>query len=45
MRIFTFVESSYDPTVAAVSGVVIIATLVIILIAERLFGMSKVLGK
>lgn len=45
VRIFTFVESSYDPTVAAVSGVVIIATLVIILIAERLFGMSKVLGK
>lgn len=45
VRIFSFVESSYDPTVAAVSGCVIFVTLGTILIAERLVGMSKVIGK
>lgn len=45
VRIFSFVESSYDPTVAAVSGCVIVVTLATILLAERLVGMSKVVGK
>lgn len=45
VQIFTFVESSYDPTVAAVSGVVIMVTLMVILIAERVVGMSHVVGK
>lgn len=45
VRIFSFVESSYDPTVAAVSGFVILVTLGTILVAERLVGMSKIVGK
>lgn len=45
VRIFSFVESSYDPTVAAVSGFVIFVTLGTILIAERLVGMTKIVGK
>lgn len=45
VQIFTFVESSYDPTVAAVSGVVIIVTLIVILTTERVVGMSQVVGK
>lgn len=45
VRIFSFVESSYDPTVAAVSSIVILIALAIILISERLVGMSKIIGK
>lgn len=45
VRIFSFVESSYDPTVAAISSLVIFITLAVILISERLVGMSKIIGK
>lgn len=45
VQIFSFVESSYDPTVAAVSGVVIVVTLLVILITERVIGVSQIVGK
>lgn len=45
VQIFAFVESSYDPTVAAVSSIVIAVTLTIILLIEKLVGVSQVAGK
>ena len=43
VQIFTFVEHSYDPTLAAVSAVVIVMTVVIMLAIERIVGMDRVL--
>ncbi|WP_265975650.1 ABC transporter permease [Brucella intermedia] len=45
VQIFSFVESSYDPTVAAVSSIVIAITLVVILVIEKVVGVSRVVGK
>jgi len=42
VQIFTYVESSYDPILAAVSGIVIAVTLLIILAIERLVGVSRI---
>lgn len=43
VQIFTYVEHSYDPTLAAVSTVVIVMTVVIMLVIERVVGMDRVL--
>ncbi|UXN57580.1 ABC transporter permease [Phyllobacterium zundukense] len=45
VQIFAFVESSYDPTVAAVSSIVIAVTLGVILLIEKLVGVSQVVGR
>ncbi|WP_404294948.1 ABC transporter permease (plasmid) [Microvirga sp. RSM25] len=45
VQIFSFVESSYDPTVAAVSSIVIAVTLGVILLIEKLVGVSQVVGR
>jgi len=41
VQIFTYVEHNYDPILAAVSTLVILVTLIIIAILERLIGMEK----
>lgn len=41
IQIFTYLDTVYDPTVAAVSAIVILITLVIILTIERLIGAEK----
>ena len=43
VQIFTYVEHSYDPTLAAVSTLVILMTVVILLVIERVVGMDRVL--
>ncbi|MBB4303215.1 putative spermidine/putrescine transport system permease protein [Rhodobium orientis] len=43
VQIFTYVEHSYDPTLAAVSTMVIVLTVIIMLAIERIAGMDKVL--
>jgi len=42
VQIFTYVENSYDPILAAVSTLVILVTLVVIAIVEKFIGMEKV---
>jgi putative spermidine/putrescine transport system permease protein len=42
VAIFTYVEHSYDPILAAVSTIVIFVTLVVIAIVEKLVGMETV---
>lgn len=42
VQIFTYVENSYDPILAAVSTLVIMVTLVVIIVVEKLTGMEKV---
>jgi putative spermidine/putrescine transport system permease protein len=42
VQIFTYVEHSYDPILAAVSTIVILVTLVVIAIVEKLVGMETV---
>ena len=42
VQIFTYVEHSYDPVLAAVSALVILVTLVLIVVVEKLVGMEKV---
>jgi putative spermidine/putrescine transport system permease protein len=42
VQIFAYVEHNYDPVLAAVSTIVIVVTLVIIAIVERLVGVEKV---
>ncbi|MDE5464839.1 ABC transporter permease [Bradyrhizobium sp. CSS354] len=42
VQIFTYVDTSYDPLVAAVSSLMIVITLVIILVIERLIGAERV---
>jgi putative spermidine/putrescine transport system permease protein len=42
VQIFTYVEHSYDPVLAAVSSFVIAVTLVVIAAVEKLVGMEKV---
>lgn len=41
VQIFTYVEYSYDPIVAAVSTIVIAVTALVILIIERVIGVDK----
>ncbi|MGY4627098.1 ABC transporter permease [Bradyrhizobium sp. USDA 4486] len=41
VQIFTYVQYSYDPVVAAVSTIVIAVTVVVILIIERVIGVDK----
>lgn len=41
VQIFTYVDTSYDPLVAAVSSIMILVTLVVILVIERLIGAEK----
>lgn len=43
VQIFTYVEHSYDPVLAAVSTLVIVVTLAVILIVERLAGLDRVI--
>ncbi|WP_142502186.1 ABC transporter permease [Klebsiella sp. 2680] len=45
VQIFSYVESSYDPTVAAVSAIVIAITLAVILIIEKVVGVSQIVGR
>lgn len=42
VQIFTYVEHSYDPILAAVSTIVILVTLVVIAIVEKFSGMEKI---
>ena len=42
VQIFTYVEHSYDPILAAVSTIVILVTLIVIAIVEKLIGMETV---
>lgn len=42
VQIFTYVEHSYSPVLASVSTLVILVTLAVIAIVERLLGMEKV---
>ena len=42
VQIFTYVEQSYEPVLAAVSALVIGVTLVLILVVEKLVGVEKV---
>jgi putative spermidine/putrescine transport system permease protein len=42
VQIFTYVENSYDPVLAAVSTIVIFVTLVVIVIVERMVGIEKI---
>jgi putative spermidine/putrescine transport system permease protein len=42
VQIFTFVEHSYSPVLAAVSTLVIIVTLLVIFAVERLIGMERI---
>lgn len=41
IRIYTYVEYSNDPTIAAISTVLMVVLLLVILISERLFGISR----
>lgn len=41
VQVFTYVEYSYQPIVAAVSGIVIAVTVVVLLIIERVIGVDK----
>lgn len=42
VQIFTYVEHSYDPVLAAVSTLVIVITLAVILLVERLAGLDRI---
>jgi putative spermidine/putrescine transport system permease protein len=42
VQIFTYVEQNYDPVLAAVSALVILVTLVVIVIIEKLVGVERV---
>lgn len=42
VQIFTYVEHSYDPVLAAVSALVILVTLVLIIVVEKLVGVEKI---
>jgi putative spermidine/putrescine transport system permease protein len=42
VQIFTYVEHSYDPVLAAVSTLVIVVTLLVILLVERTAGLDRV---
>ncbi len=41
VQIFTYVEHSYDPVLAAVSTLVIVVTLLVILVVERTAGLER----
>jgi putative spermidine/putrescine transport system permease protein len=41
VQIFAYVDTSYDPLVAAVSSLMILVTLVVILVIERLIGTER----
>src|SRR5262249_2242068 len=41
VQIFAYVESSYDPVIAAVSSLVIVVTLSVMLAIERLVGLDQ----
>ena len=41
VQIFTYIEQSYDPVLAAVSALVIVATLFAIVVIEKLVGVEK----
>ncbi|WP_025038492.1 ABC transporter permease [Bradyrhizobium sp. DOA9] len=41
VQIFTYVESSSDPTIAAVSSLVVFVTMITLLIVDRLVGMDR----
>lgn len=41
VQIFTYVDTSYDPLVAAVSSLMILVTLTVVLTIERLIGAEK----
>ncbi|MDH2406561.1 ABC transporter permease [Bradyrhizobium sp. SSUT18] len=41
VQIFAYVDTSYDPLVAAVSSIMILVTLVVILMIERLIGAER----
>lgn len=41
VQIFAYVDTSYDPLIAAVSSIMILVTLVVILTIERLIGAEK----
>jgi putative spermidine/putrescine transport system permease protein len=45
VEIFDYVDSQTDPLIAAISVVLITATLAIILLIERTLGLSKTIGK
>ena len=42
VQIFTYVEHSYDPVLAAVSALVIVVTLTLLVVVEKLVGVEKV---
>lgn len=41
VRIFAYMDNSYDPLLAAVSSIMIVVTLVIILLIKRLLGAER----
>ncbi|EWY38316.1 polyamine ABC transporter permease [Skermanella stibiiresistens SB22] len=45
VEIFNYVESRTDPLIAAVSVVLVAATLLVVLLVERSLGLSKAMGK
>jgi putative spermidine/putrescine transport system permease protein len=45
VEIYTYVESQTDPMAAAVSVVLVVATLLVILLIERTLGLSRTIGK
>ena len=45
VEIFDYVESRTDPMTAAVSVMLIVATLFVVFLVERTLGMSRALGK
>jgi putative spermidine/putrescine transport system permease protein len=41
VQIFVYVDQSLDPSVAAVSAIVIFVTLAVVLLIERLVGLQR----
>jgi putative spermidine/putrescine transport system permease protein len=44
VRIFTYLGFQFDPSVAAISTVLLIGTVVVLVIAERTIGLTRVRG-
>jgi putative spermidine/putrescine transport system permease protein len=42
VAIFTFLETSYDPILAAISTIVIVVTVIVVAIVARVTGMERV---
>lgn len=44
IAIMSYMQYNFDPSIAAVSSMLIVATLAVALVVERLFGLKKILG-